>query len=97
MHLSYLSEAKCPFRNILLRDLVNKLFEISNQTRGSDQFEYNDYTELAANLFNSNLSLTSNDIAAHKGKFKNFKNTLAEFSTRKVSKKVRYNKKIYYV
>lgn len=35
---------------------------------------------MASNLFYSNLSLTSTDIASHKGKFKNFKNTLAEFT-----------------
>ena len=44
---------------------------------------------LASNLFNSNLNLTNNDITSHKRKFKNYKNTLAEFTSRKVNKKVK--------
>ena len=33
MHLSYLNEEKSPFRNILLRTLVDKLFEISSNKK----------------------------------------------------------------
>ena len=49
---------------------------------------------MASNLFYSNLNLTSTDIASHKGKFKNFKNTLAEFANNrnKGAKKSHNNK-----
>ncbi len=101
MHISYLNEDKSPFRNILLRNLIDRLFAISSHTKTKklEQISddtYNQYNAInndessdqASNLFESNLVLTSNDIASHKGKFKNFKNTLSDFpSSRRNPKK----------
>ena len=86
IHLAYLNEEKSPYRNILLRSLIDRLFDISSHKQAVDKFELlgdKDLDNLEYNLFNSNLALTNNEIMSHKSIFKKFKNTLSDFSSNK--------------
>jgi len=105
MHISYQNE-ESPFRTILLRNLIKKLFVNSSdaKTKKLENISDNNYDQYstinddelssqALNLFESNLVLTSNDMASHKTKFKNFKNTLSEFPDSRKSLQKKSNNK----